>query len=301
MSKHINYTAVGLFVIGLIAAGIAIFFWLSMRAHHKQYDPYTIYLHEEVSGLTVQSVVRYNGVPVGFVKHIGLVPSNPQLVKVMVDIEAGSPVNTSTVATLMPQGITGVDYIDLHSELVNAPPLESRAGEKYPVIPSKPSFLVQLSEVIPEVTRKISELSDSISELFNAKNRTSISTSLQNLQVFTAMLKDNSDRMTESMKSLQELLKQGQIASKDLPELMLQSKTTLNTLDETLVAARSTFSSSTTAINNMSQQVIPDAQQAMQKLTNVATNLATLSNELQRNPSMLVRGKTPAQSGPGEK
>src|SRR3990167_1696336 len=105
MEGKINYTAVGVFVIGLMVAGMIIFFWLELRKHDQTYDTYVVYLHEDVSGLSVDSAVRYNGVPVGFVKSIGLVPSNSQLVKVVVSIESDTPINVSTVGTLMSQGI----------------------------------------------------------------------------------------------------------------------------------------------------------------------------------------------------
>ena len=281
---------------------------MSAREHNQVYDTYLVYLHEEVTGLSVQSPVRYNGVPVGFVKNIGLVPSNPQLVKVTLDIEQGTPVNTSTVATLMSQGITGVDYVGLQSQEVNAPPLASRGGDQYPIIPSKPSLLMQLSKVMPEITRKISVLSDSITKLFDQKNRNAFSASLQNIQDFTSTLKSNSARLTNSLDSLQTILKRGRVATKNLPALVEQAQTTLRSVDKTAGAVSKTAGAfaktahtGRVAINNLSQQLMPTAQQTMQKLTDAATNLQMLSNELRHNPSMLVRGKVPARLGPGER
>ena len=220
MEKRISYLAVGVFVISLVVAAIAIFFWLTLRKHDQGYTTYVVYLHEEVSGLSVQSAVRYNGVPVGYVKSISLVPSNPQLVKVMLDIESGTPVNTSTVATLTSQGITGISFIGLKAQKVDAPPLTKHAGEEYPVIPSRPSLLVQLSEVMPEITSKITQLSDSISQLFDKKNTDSIGATLQNIQVFTKALKDSSTQVTSSMNSLESVLANTQRASKHFPELV---------------------------------------------------------------------------------
>lgn len=308
MEGRVSYTAVGVFVITLIVAAIAIFFWLTLRKHDQNYDMYVVYLHEEVTGLSVQSPVRYNGVPVGFVKSIGLEPSNPQLVKVMLDIESGTPINTSTVATLMSQGITGVDYVGLQSEQVNAPPLTKHQGESYPVIPSKPSLLMQLSEVLPEITGKITQLSDSISELFDAKNRTSIAATLQNLQVFTAALKQSSGRMTASMASLQTILQHGQVVANQLPALVQATNDTLSTINKTAQAfdltahvATQALNSGKVAINSISQQVVPSMQQALQQLGNIEVNLSAVTNQLKRNPSLFIRGKQPTQPGPGEK
>lgn len=301
MEGKSSYFAVGIFVIGLVVAALAIFFWLTLRKHDQNYSTYVVYLHEEVSGLSVQSAVRYNGVPVGYVKSIELVPSNPQLVKVLLDIEAGTPVNTSTVATLMSQGITGVDYIGLQAQQVNAPPLTVHKGETYPVIPSKPSLLMQLSEVMPEITRKITQLSDSISQLFDKQNTDSIAATLQNLKIFTATLKDNSANLTASMNSLNELLSHARVAAKGLPQLVASTSSTMKALHSTATEFSSTAVSAKAALNSLSQQLVPSAQQVLQQLNNVAVNLDSVSGELNRNPSMLLRGKKPATLGPGEK
>lgn len=300
MQGRTKYLAVGVFVIALVCAAVAIFFWLTLRKHDQAYSTYIVYLHEEVSGLSVQSPVRYNGVPVGYVRSISLVPSNPQLVQVMLDIEQNTPVNTSTVATLMSQGITGVDYIGLQSQKVDAPPLARHAGEDYPVIPSRPSLLMQLSEVMPEITRKITQLSDSISELFDKKNRDSIGATLQNIQTFTKALKSSSNNITESMASLQRVLSETEKASKHFPELIDATTETMKQLHTTAESATDTMKSGRAAINNLSQQLVPSAQQALQQLGNIEVNLQQFTSQLKRNPSMMIRGKQPAAPGPGE-
>ena len=40
--------------------------------NQKKYILYTVYLHEAAAGLNEKSPVKYNGVPVGFVKQIQL-------------------------------------------------------------------------------------------------------------------------------------------------------------------------------------------------------------------------------------
>lgn len=308
MESRVNYTAVGLFVVVLLAALVAIFFWLSTSTNDEHYSEYVIYLREEVSGLSIQGAVRYNGVPVGHVKSITLVPSNPRLVKVMVNIKTGTPVNTSTVATLMSQGITGVDYIGLQSERVNAPPLTTRKDEQYPIIPSKPSLLMQLSEVLPEITRKVSQLSDSVSKVFDENNRLSVKKTLANLDGFTATLNKNAQTLTAVMRNLKQLTARGADASKALPGVMTELDRSLksvqkaaNTFAHVSHSAESTLDSSRLAINGVSQQLVPTTQQLLQHLNNMATNLQGITNQLQRNPSMFIRGRVPTSPGPGEK
>lgn len=307
MGGKISYTAVGAFIIGLVIAGISIFFWMELHKHNQSYKSYTVYLHEEVSGLSVESVVRFNGVPVGYVKSIDLVPSNPQLVHVVIEIESKTPINVSTVATLVTQGITGVEYLGLKSQAVNAPPLTAGPNQPYPVIPARPSLFMQLSEVLPQITQKISDLSNNVSRVFDDKNRKSLARSLQNIQGFTETLNENSARINASMASLQKILKHSEKVSQQAPAVMDQAKKTLATLqatakrfDRTSEVAEHAMQAGQVAINNLTQQVAPAATMTLQHLNAIEVNLTTLTNNMKRNPSMLIRGKQPTPPGPGE-
>jgi len=51
----------------------------------------------------------------------------------------------------------------------------------------------------------------------------------------------------------------------------------------------------------MSQQVLPEAQQAVSRFNTVTGNLQDFTHEINRNPAMLIRGRQPAAPGPGEK
>lgn len=307
MGGKVSYTAVGAFIIGLLIAGISIFFWLQLHKHDQEYKNYAVYLHEEVSGLSVESAVRFNGVPVGYVKSIDLVPSNPQLVRVLLEIESKTPINTSTYATLVTQGITGVEYLGLKSSAVNAPPLVAAPNQPYPVIPAKPSLFMQLSEVLPQITKKISALSDNVSKVFDEGNRASLAQSLQNLKGFTQTLNANSARIDASMKSLQKVLKQSELVTQKMPAVVDQTKKTMIVLqktakhfDRTSEAATKAMKAGQVAVNSISQQIVPAAAITIQRLNIIESNLGTLTNTMKRNPSILIRGQQPIAPGPGE-
>ena len=308
MESRFNYTLVGIFVIGLIFLFFTGFFWLSIKKHDIAYKTYVVYLHEEVSGLSEHSNVRFNGVSIGFVKTIELDPKNPQLVKLTLELEQKAPITTSTVATLKSQGITGVAYIGLEAENMNSPGLTIGPGEKYPVIPSRPSWFMQISEVLPVITTKITELSDNVNKMFDDKNQKAMSQSLENINKFSKTLSDNSEALDKSMHSLQVTLSHAEVMSKDLPAISKQVQATLSqvrgmsaALEKTSQFADKTMRSGKVAVDNFSAQVMPTAQETMQKLNVIAANLQVLSQQLQRNPSMLIRGKQAAVPGPGEK
>lgn len=135
MEAKTNYTIVGVVVLILLVGLITTMLWLSIGFNQKKYTTYTVYMHEAASGLTQDAPVKYNGVQVGYVKEIRLNQNDPRQVEILLDIEEGTPVTTSTFATLNSQGITGVSYIGLSASTSNLTPITKMPGEPYPVIP----------------------------------------------------------------------------------------------------------------------------------------------------------------------
>lgn len=294
MEGKVNYTTVGIFVVVLTAFLLTVIIWLSVIGDHKQYHTYLVFVHEDVTGLSVESPVRFNGVKVGYVKSIRLDPSNPKLVRLALSIEPRVPITTSTYAILNVQGITGVVYVNLKAETESAPRLVAAPGKQYPVIPSRPSLLMQLSTVLPEVATDVQNLSASIAEVLDKNNQQSIRQSLKNIATITNTLANNSEDFTETMKSLDNLLANTSEASNHFPEAIKQ-------LNQAIIQVNHTMRSGQNAINNFSNQVLPSAQQTLNNLSTATGNMQQLTNQLERNPSILVRGRAPAQPGPGEK
>lgn len=307
MESRVNYTVVGLFVVVLGVIFMVLFFWLSTFRAGKSYNTYLVYVKEDVTGLSVQTPVRFNGVPVGFVKAIELDPRNPQLVRLTLRIEESTPITTSTVATLQFQGITGVLYVGLQAETVDAPLLKAAPGEKYPIIPWKPSLIVQLSQVLPEITKNVKAIGTSVQQLLNEENQELIQKSLENIKTFTQTLADNSDELDESIHYLRNMLKNTSEASKKLPDVLRKFDSTLSSAQQAssqinlaAKSAKRTFDAGQGAVANLSDQVLPSLQQSMTHLNQITSNLLGFSQELQRNPSIIIRGKQPTTPGPGE-
>lgn len=308
MQSRVNYTVVGIFVIALTVVLFLGIFWLTSVGYGKQYRTYLVYVHEDVTGLSVESPVRFNGVKVGYVQSIQLDQHNPKLVRLALSIEPYTPISTSTFAVLNAQGVTGIVYLNLKAETESAPLLVAAPGKRFPVIPSKPSLLMQLSTALPEITTDIQHLSSSISEVLDANNRQSIKDSLRNIATITKTMADNSTDFTETLHSLDNAMANISEASNHLPKTILQLNKTLGSVDvlsgrmnKAADSIGETMQSGQVVIRNFSDQVMPDAQQALSNLSRVTMSMQHLTDELERDPSMLIRGKQPAPLGPGEK
>ncbi len=286
MESKTNYFVVGLLVLiltaGLIIAGL----WLSVGFNQKKYNSYRVYIDEPISGLTTESPVKYNGVKVGYIADIQLNDANPQEVKLLVQIEAGTPITTTTEATLIMQGITGATYLGLSATTPNATLLAKKSDEPYPVIPFKSSFFNRLEKNINDVTV-------AMNRFFDKENAENVKKTIVNLQKISTVIEKNNAHLNKSLK--------------DLPLAINELKASLRQfgkMSEDISAAGTQVSSAMRAGKNsmdkFSQQAIPPAVLLLRRLDLIAANLEKTSAQLRQNPAVIIRGNTPPKPGPGE-
>ena len=151
MEPKVNYTLVGLFIASLGAAMLVGVLWLSQTDYRGVYERYYSYMDESVSGLSIDSYVKYHGVDVGRVKDIALSPENPGVVRLALDIQRGTPIKEDTVASLETQGLTGITIVSLSGGSRESPLLRPRPGENYPIIKSERSFYARLTDGLSQL------------------------------------------------------------------------------------------------------------------------------------------------------
>ena len=273
METNINYAAVGAFVISLIVAAVLAIIWLSSGFSVKHYTRYKVYMQESVTGLNTDSPVEFNGVDVGSVKNIHLDKKNPQLVILLLDINASTPITQGTVATLQTRGVTGVTYMALKVKSENLTPIKVLKGETYPVIPTAPSLFVRLDTALSRLSDNLHDVSVSVRELLDKENQQNIKEILVNLREVTGTLAANNMKMDRILSSTEQ-------ASKEFLPLMR---------------------SSADAIRMFQSQTLPATYQLLTNLDNITRSLTEVTSELQQNPSILIRGVQRQTTGPGEK
>ena len=286
MEAKTNYTFVGIAVLILVVGLLCGTIWLSTGFDTKSYDLYTVYVDEAVSGLSEDSIVKFNGVKVGMVSKIELNQYDPQEVKLQLKIVQGTPITINTHASLINQGITGAIYLGLSASSPSLLPLEKTPGESYPVIPYKPSFFNQLEQTIDEV-------SVGIKHIFDKKNTKAIKQTLANLEIISEAFAKNKNNINETLKELpllMERLKSGvgkfTEMSKDMSVAGKQVTTTMR--------------SGKVTIDKISQQTLPPMVLLLQRLDTIAANLEQVSAQMRQNPAVIIRGTAPPQAGPGE-
>lgn len=188
METRANYVAVGAFVLLLLAGAVVALLWLARGQFNREATYYDIYFSGSVTGLAQGSVVRYNGIQVGRVVEIRIDPQNTSQVRATIEIDqAATVIKSDVVASLEVQGLTGTAFIEITGGSQNAPPLQRREGERYPVIASRPSGLQQVVMNAPEALARLIDVADRLSLLFDEKNRVALSETLENLRRVSAV------------------------------------------------------------------------------------------------------------------
>jgi phospholipid/cholesterol/gamma-HCH transport system substrate-binding protein len=285
LDPKVNYTAIGIYVVVLSMALLAIVFWLSV-VHTKHYRRYLVFMKESVAGLTEKAPVKFNGVDVGYVEKIQIEPENPQEVRLLVKIDKKTPITKSTTATLMSTGITGSTYLGLKAKTPYAPPLLKHAGEPYPVIPSEPSLLVQLNEALRDVTSGLKGMSESFKGMNEGFKRLFTPATVASIQNILAKTSTASNQFPDAMKKIRG-------AAVGLTSASEQIKTTLEN-------SECTIKSFDVALKNFTEQTLPEIFQAARSLKQTLDDAKGVTSLMKQNPSVIIRGTKPVPLGPGE-
>lgn len=307
MEAKANYTIVGVFVLVLIVGLLSAMLWLSVGFNQKTYDLYTVYLHEPASGLSKDAPVKYNGVQVGYVHEIKLNKNDPRQVEIILDIESGTPITTSTAATLISQGITGVTYIGLTASTSDLTSIQKLPGEPYPVIPARPSLFNQLDSLLKEVSESISNVSAEAQHIFNEKNAQYVTHILYNLEQVTGVLAKNNQRINSSIKNADTFLNHIAKSSQEFPQLLKELQTGISkfkimadSLSQAGSSVSSTMGAGRNTLEKLSQETLSPAALLLRRLNAISVNLEKVSSEMRQNPSVMIRGVSAPKPGPGE-
>lgn len=286
MESKTNYTLIGIAVL-LLAAGLLFsLLWLSVGFERKKYTTYVVYIHESAGGLTEDSPIKFNGVKVGSINKIELSKIDPQNIKLLLNIEAGTLITTHTKATLITQGITGTTYLGLTATSPTLSPLLKQPNEPYPVIPYTASFFNRMEKVV-------STMSTGLNRVFDKENTQYFKDILASLQKISATIAQNNDNINKSLRDLPEVLRELKITVHQVSLTAKALSTASHQVTETMRAGKD-------GIDQIAQQAIPPTTLLLKRLDVIAANLEHVSALMRSNPAVILRGTAPLKSGPGE-
>lgn len=294
METRSNYVLVGSVTLALLAGLLVFIVWLAGLSNQatKCFD---IYFSQGVGGLNKGSSVNFQGVPVGQIEKISLLPDRPEFVWVRVEVDAETPILQGTTAQIKGVGFTGVSEIALEGAVKGARPLTQAGPQGCPVIPASSGGLGALLNSAPELIDRIQRLTERLTELLSDRNQNSISNILDNVErtsdVLAQRAPDLADAIADARIAARQagitaqrvgaladstnrlVNEQGKPAAEDLRKAIAAAERSANNLDAMVADARP-------GVQNFSKNTLPEINRLVRDLRDLSTSLQGFSQRL---------------------
>jgi phospholipid/cholesterol/gamma-HCH transport system substrate-binding protein len=203
METRANYAIIGAFTLAILAGAFAFVFWFSGVDKPGGFNTFKVIFKGSVAGLSVGNPVLFNGVRVGEVSKIDLMPQDPSQVYAVISVDTRVPVRTDTKVSLEYTGLTGSASVGLNGESSNAPPLQTSEGQPGVLYADK-SGLQDLMATAKQVAARANDILDRGDTLIK-ETSPSIRASVLNLQRFSEALSANADGLKDFLASIAEV------------------------------------------------------------------------------------------------
>lgn len=296
MERDAHYAAVGIATVALLAALAVFTIWLARLQFNDEYDLYDIVFYGPVRGLSEGGEVHFNGIRVGEVTDLNLDPSKGDQVIARVRLDATTPVRVTSRAQLEPQGITGLNYIQITAGTDGSALLKSQyADNVVAVIQSQPSPIAELLSGSGTVLAQTVDALNRINRVLSDDNVRSFSTSLRNVEALTTELearKGMFEDLETALESANAAISEYQALGADARRLIntdvQEAITNINAATADARTAMASINRTATAleapIGEVATTGVPQLLQAIQGLEEATESLQSLIDDVRASP-----------------
>jgi phospholipid/cholesterol/gamma-HCH transport system substrate-binding protein len=306
MERNANYALVGFSTFILFVAMIVFVVWLARVAYGQKYDLYDIVFRGPVQGLSQGGDVDFNGIKVGEVQKIALDPTNPSQVIARARVTSDVPIRKDSVGSLEPQGITGVNYVQITAGTASQPLLKATVPRgQVPIIHTRRGTLSSLLEGSGTILASTAQALDRVNRLLSDENLSNIRGAIGDVHQITTAAANKKQLFADADQALRDIDQ----ASVSLKTLAANSNQ-LVTGDgrqaiQNFSAASAQFKQASASAQVLLQKLdgptsefansgLPQLTQAVSSLKQAADTLNRLASEAEESPQALV-SKPPAQ------
>jgi phospholipid/cholesterol/gamma-HCH transport system substrate-binding protein len=306
MERNANYALVGFASLVLFVGLAAFVLWLAQVRFARDYDFYDIVWDGPVRGMSVGGEVHFNGIKVGEVSRIALDPTNASRVISRIKITSDVPIKTDSYATQEPQGVTGVNYVQITAGTASRPLLkDSTPHGQVPVIRSQKSTLSDLIEGGGTVLQRSIEALDRVNRVLSDQNIDQVTGMLKDMHSITTELNQRKQVIADADKALQNLDVTLQRATRladsandlvngDGKRALSNLADAAQSLKETSQKAQGMLTKLEGPTSDFANNGLPQLSQAISSLQTATESLNRVLDEAERSPGALI-SKPPAK------
>ena len=295
METRSNYVLVGSVTLALLIGLLVFIVWLAGLSN-KATKCFDIYFSQGVGGLNKGSSVNFQGVPVGQIEKISLLPDRPEFVWVRIQVDSQTPVLQGTTAQIKGVGFTGVSEIALEGAVKGGQPLTQVGPQGCPVVPASSGGLGALLNSAPELIDRIQRLTERLTELLSDRNQNSVSDILENVEKTTDVLAQRAPDLADAIgdariaarqagitaqrvgiladSTTRLVNEQGKPAAEDLRKAIAAVQRSAENLDAMVADARP-------GVQNFSKNTLPEVNRLVRDLRELSTSLKGFSERLE--------------------
>ncbi|WP_295977547.1 MlaD family protein [uncultured Variovorax sp.] len=308
MENKSHALAAGAFVLGLIAALVALVIWFTRDNTVR--NVYELSTRDAVSGLQPQAMVRYRGIAVGKVASIDFDPKVKGNVRVRITVDERVPLTTSSFATLSYQGVTGLAFIALDDKGESTVALKPNNDDP-PRIPLKPSMLAQLQDRGEAIINQVEEVTKRANQLLSDPNQKRAADALENIAAASAsantLLKtlDNTVKtgLNPALSKMPDALASVKKAAGDVSRVANNFNTTvsrLNAPDGPVERLSDGTKALAQAVDSFNAATLPRVNRVADDTSHAVRRLGRAADSINDNPQSLLFGNGGTAAGPGE-
>ena len=307
MENKAHALAAGAFLLFVGAMLVALAMWLTRDTGVRRV--YEMSTREAVSGLQPQAAVRYRGIDVGKVVHIGFDPQTTGNVLVRIAVDDRAPITKSTFATLGYQGVTGLAFVQLDDEGESKEQLAGDASNP-PRIPMRPGLLSRLTDQGIAIMAQAQETMGRVTRLLSPENQTALIATITSLGAASDGINKAAGGVNTAAADASKTLRALEATSTEIAKTAAAATTTAAEFGKTARrisdkgGALDEFGDTTRAFvstaNTFNATTLPRVHRVSDD-TSIAVRQATRAfNAFSDNPQSLIYGGGPIAPGPGE-
>ncbi len=312
MENKANYALIGTFVLIAALASVAFIAWLSNSQFDQQFDEYEVVFTGPVNGISRGSEVRYNGLRVGEVTQLSWDEEDSNTIIAKIQVVKNTPVHTDSVAQLEPQGLTGLNFIQITSGSSG----EAFRGREPYQIPGRMSqldtFIDSGGSVIESTQKALNRVNVTLSEdAINdfhgiLANLNSITAKINEVEmdkkllerVLLAIEQASKDVSNAAIATDDAATSFDKLLSDDVKGLLGRTQTSLAEVDK-MLASITKFADggealtvdARDAINRLSNSGLTDMEETTDGLRRLIESLNDIAEKLERSPAQFIAGE----------
>jgi phospholipid/cholesterol/gamma-HCH transport system substrate-binding protein len=285
MENRANYALVGLFTLAVLAGAFGFVFWFKRAGEAGDRRAYRIVFTGSVSGLSKGSVVRFNGLRVGEVTGIEIMPSDPGKVQATVQVDSTTPMKVDTKARLESQGLTGVASVQLTGGESKSENLKANGPDDAPILFADRSDYQDILETVQRLSGKIDTFLTRADSLL-AQSEGAILSTVKNVEAFSKALSDNSSGVASFLANVGEMSQKVGTLSTRIEKFVDQAEALVKAVDPAAVnktvANIASFSDALGSSKENVTKLLADSAELARSLNVSAAKLDTALDEITR-------------------